>query len=225
MSWTGEYWGKNGAVAKAEQRFDSKKDAGSCIEYASVCYAAANRIFSDILHLRRSGLRRWKQGIHLSKLAVCLCDKIPINTIKYSVDLNNRASMIDIVCSIYSRYGFLCGNRRDKIYFQIVPEIQEILRNCSLRTSSDEYVAPHTQVFLLLHQLKANYKVLKISDPVFERISMLLTETKKGDLAQASRIARQLSKILVGRRQRKRYYAFAVKWAKEANATDQLAKL
>lgn len=228
MSWTGKYWGKDGTLAIARKRFDSSKEKKSTdyCEYASVCYSAANRIFADIAHLRFSGWTRLQQGLALAKLSVELCDAVPLGTLEFMLDLNDQAKVIDIVCSVYSRYGFLCGGRANKINFQIVPKIETILRDCSLRQESQNFVAAHTQAFLHLHQLVANQKRLKISYSVFKRIITLLNETiEQGDLAQASRIAKHLSKILVGWSHKKRYRAFAVKWAREANSTDQLAKM
>jgi hypothetical protein len=218
MLFENEYCGKKGKLAIAKEKFEaSDKKSIDYADYALICYEAANCIFADIFHLRRSGLRRWKKGVALAKQAVGLCDKIPVQTIRYFFDLNNQAVMLDIICLVYFKYGFLCGGRKDKILFQIIPEIEDILLNCSLNKNAENYVSSYMQVFLHLHQINSSGKKLKFSSPIFSRIRMLLLQTyKKNEVEQAGLISLRLSKIFSDRSHRRRFKSAAFKLANDA---------
>ncbi len=223
MSWTGEYWGKDGALAKAEQQFEnSKKEIGDCISYASVCYSAANRVLADVARLRWSGFRHLWSGLFLAIKAVKLVDsavlKWPLFQSKDAV-----AETVDIACSIYSRYSWLLGGRRSTL-----SELINVACNlCAQidKSNNSDCVEPHTIAFLKLHIIRFNKQKLKKGDVIFgDLIELGLSTELKGNLAQASRIYRQLSEVIVEDKDGC-CLKLAEKLARQAGATDQLAKM
>ncbi|MEY3784018.1 MAG: hypothetical protein RLZZ230_340 [Candidatus Parcubacteria bacterium] len=213
-----KYCDKNGAVAQAEQLFESsKKTAVDKIEYAAACYLVASNVLKEARRLRWSGLINLQQGKDLAKLSVQLCDEVPIYYIVHNFALSERAQMINVICAVYLSFDFLCKDKSTKVSFQIVPEIEKILKDCSLNMRSNFYLAPSTQAFLQLHLVKVQNVRLKTTEQKFLTIRSLLEETiKSKDLLNAGQIALQLSKFTIGWRPKRRLCVLSKKLVREA---------
>jgi hypothetical protein len=229
MSWTGEYWGKNGAVALAKQRFESsQKSTFDYVAYASACYSCANRVFADIAHLRWSGVNRLVSGFKLSRLAVRLTDQIVLRDLKFSkTAINEYADTLDVGCAVYFRYGWLCGGRR-KTLGRWIKNVGYLIDECN---DEGHQLVPHTIAFLVLHEVRFAGKGLKSQSPLYSNVLTLAYKTSGNkNLEQSARVYRQLAKIIIINdnfdKKRKKSLLKTAKWlAEKAGATDQLAKL
>ena len=217
MSWEGNYFGPDGVVAQQKSRFtSSEKKNSDHIAIASAYYSAANRIFADVLNLQVSGLKRVFLGIYLAFRAVHHIDAVDQKWRQADAEevFGRNAEQTDVCCAIYLRYGWLEGGR--------LPTVRSFLR---LQKPLMDNLAAHTHAFILLHRLAAGAD--KPSSEILQEIMELaeLAE-EEGELAQASRIYRQLAKWCE-RHSKERAYAFkrAEICAKAAGATDQLVKL
>ncbi len=225
MSWTGDYWGKNGAVALAKQRFESsQKESTDYVAYASVCYSAANRVFADVLHLRWDGIKRFAVGVKLARLSVYLIDQIILADLKIFSDIRTveYADALDIGCSVYARYGWMYGGRR-KVLGRWIKNAKDLIDACKAK---DCYIFPHTKAFLILHKIRFDGQGLKSFSTLYPELEDLARKSVQfGELAQATRVYRQLSAVLLDKYQKRYYLAVAKELAEKAGATDQLAKL
>jgi len=224
MSWTGKYWGEDGAVAKAEQQFEnSKKGVGPCITYASVCYSAANRVFADVVRLRWSGFKHLWQGLFLAIKAVLLVDKTsPEKSFEAWVFYpNNLAEKLEIACAVYARYGWLLGGRHG--------ELSKLLTYAGNMLGCENQlhlIEPHIVAFLKLHLIRfKNQKFMANDDFIGDLEALAFLTEREGNFAQASRIFRQLVGVVINIEHKRYYLDYATKLAEKAGATDLLVKM
>ncbi len=204
MSWTGEYWGPCGAIANIKQRFDSLNDserpAAIYTTYASVCYGAANRVFADMSHGRVFNLWRVPYAIVLAIRAVQLCNQV-YNGAKLTessfVDLNHYANALDIVCSVYGSLYGKCFGGNSRLRRLLVYSVPDVLQKATSDINDNSYVKPHTRAFLWLHIITNGPGVLGSRSETYRTVKKLLVRiVEQGELRQACRVHRELSKLL-----------------------------
>ena len=218
MSWKGNYWGPEGAVQQARNKFlASEQTPRERISLASAYYSAANRTMADLKNLRWTGIRHLNQALCLSTGAVNQIDKAWWGELDNSAILKMDADAIEVSCSVYLRYGWMKKGGR-----------KNLLKQLLIFSSQPELVAtakPHTLAFLQLHWFAVDETLL--TKKTFLSVTFLAEEAvEQGELAQAGRIYWNLRQWT-----KKDSAAYnlciqkATDLAREAGATDQLAKM
>jgi hypothetical protein len=185
MVWDGNYWGSDGALAKAQTVFlESKKTVADHIAYASVCYSAATRAWAEAkaelygLHIvtAMSWLwQSWKLGREALRYADVAYKKWSRGDIN---DLN--LDQVDVILSVISRFGFFRKNQVKNILDDVFP----LVKNDSCTA------APHTRAFIISHALQIGYvsKKTKFSAYVDLMTDFARWAEKDGEYAQAARV-------------------------------------
>ena len=218
MSWKGNYWGPEGAVQQARNKFlASEQTPRQRISLASAYYSAANRTMADLKNLRWTGMRHLNQALGLAVGAVNQIDEAWWGELDNSAILKMDADAIEVSCSVYLRYGWMKKGGR-----------KNLLKQLLIFSSQPELVAtakPHTLAFLQLHWFALDPTL--VTDSSVSDVWELASEAALcGEFAQAGRVYWQLSKWYPKDSLLRHQLVRAAKEAAEkAGATDQLAKM
>ena len=186
MSWTGNYWGTDGAVAKAKAKFaTSDRTPHDRIILASVFYSAVNRTLADIKKFRWSGYRYLNQSLGLALESVSQIDEAWWGELDNAADLKHDADAIDVSCAVYRRYGWMKKGRKSLTHRLLDWGDESLLI---------ENTKPHTLAFLKLHRFAVTPGSL--TSEAFKEVYGLAKRAEDDrEPEQAVRILRQLADL------------------------------
>lgn len=222
MSWKGDYWGPEGALKKAREKFlRSSRSPEEQIAYASVLYSAATRSVVEV----KQALRRCDPRIVLWIWRFVVSGYQAVMEVDYAWYGQSTVSMapekVEISLAVWIRLGWLRGGRHLRAHeVACVVDVQLPFEYANVK--------PHTRAFLLSHLASVGVREI---EPVLRELEQLVEEVEdRGEIEQASRIWRHIAQhrrtcygethesVRVARR-------CARKLAHRAGADDQLIKL